>query len=1386
MDLTRARELTAAADRRDRLADAEILEPLAVVDTFDDELLPDGDRRDVLDLFCHDVSTVAGPLWTLTDEPRVRAWARMLSRGGPAELRRIRAAVPGQDTATQRLIDSFIAGQWRPVQEWDAAELLVGLSVLRWSTGAVLRSGRHDVPTGPPAESIEGRLALLELVRPLRRLVEAGCVGRESELAQLHAHRDRSNGPGLLVVEGIGGVGKSTLMARFVLDVIEPEPTAEPPPGHRLWAYLDLDRPTLSPPTATRILQEIVRQVAAQHSDRGRLAISGELWLAVQERSGAGLESIDAELSLRPVVESFISELQLTESDELLVVLDTFEEGERGATPDWIDELGDLFAALAAGLPGFRLIVAGRSPATNLLPDRPMATLVVLPFTGSAAITALDFMVEQEGRRSGKPTALDPELGRQVVDLVGGLPLTLKLAARVLVHEGIDAVAGAAGRARTLDQVRSEMVRGFLYQRVLDHLVAVPPGMRAAVRDVARAGVVLRLITPELVREVLLPAVNRSADDADTLYRGMAAETGLVDELGDGLRLRPELRGPALAALRFDDAELVQRVHQGAARYYQRRPGEPAEIEAAYHRLGAGEPAAEVAARLTAEARRSMSGALAELPTAVAIEFTGLAAPEVPTATRQLEWEKRVASEVDAARRAGDLTRARELLAERPERAPGSPLHRLESRVAEAEGDLAAAVAAAERDLAACAEVGDAARYAAAAVRLALLVERSRRPADAAAWLDQAIAADVLAGWPELRLELLLNRIVLVERASLPEGEDGWLRELDARDLLRTVGELRVEKNTALVRLLAAAFGRDEPDRLQAAAVRVGLGTEEHPEQVTALARAVAEWDAASPDPGWLARDAGLPSTDEVGSAVTGTDVGALTERWTAGLAGLGAEAGSRLAVLWRAQPPEPVTEAMRLIYVWWKVVHPEPEPPPRATVRWWEDIPLDFTRPETRAAERLLLNAYPRQESLLYLAQNVGLNLARFDQSSSSRYLIRDVLTSARAADRLQALLSAVLDDDGVATIHQQLRELSGLPAPDRRSVAYGGTGRRSRRPRATAAGLTQVLSDNDLKQEFLDRFDELAHAVQLPGGGMRGQEGEPSRRSAEEMVDAMAKGTYQPDGSDLEAIVRRFTRPVHLIRGAGFYPPADSFPESETVSARLTGAAEQLGRVIPSSGRIELRNHRLAWVGTGWKVATDVVVTNRHVAEEFARQQDGGFAFRRSFNGRRIRASIDWRREYGERAESIFRVSRVLWIEPDGSADVALLEIEETGEDGQAQPPIIELMSEQEYRAAEVGRWLALIGYPSRDSHIEVSGEQRIFDGIYDVKRLAAGRVTALAGPDLLRHDAATLGGNSGSAVIDLDSGKAMALHFGGVHGTNSAVPAPRVAQILRARLG
>lgn len=330
-------------------------------------------------------------------------------------------------------------------------------------------------------------------------------------------------------------------------------------------------------------------------------------------------------------------------------------------------------------------------------------------------------------------------------------------------------------------------------------------------------------------------------------------------------------------------------------------------------------------------------------------------------------------------------------------------------------------------------------------------------------------------------------------------------------------------------------------------------------------------------------------------------------------------------------------------------------------------------------------------------------------------------------------------------------------------------------------------VMSDEAIRSELVERADELIAGAPSTGGALEGLDalGKLTPESMAEGVELMKEGAW--DGADqpamLEAIVNRFARPVLLVQDRTFRPAVDGFPESQVLAALLAAARDRLDTAIASVGRVNLVNHRFDWVGTGWVVAPQVVVTNRHVAELFAAAKNGGFAFRVASNGKTVKPSVDWRREFKRPDESIVGVDEVLWIAPDAEPDVALLHIASSDGSGTASPPPIQLMNADEVLTT-VGNWAAVIGYPARSPFNDLADQQRIFDGIYDVKRLAPGTIMSVSPDGLFRHDATTLGGNSGSVVVDLASGKAIGLHFGGVEGDrNEAVQATVLAGLVDA---
>lgn len=266
--------------------------------------------------------------------------------------------------------------------------------------------------------------------------------------------------------------------------------------------------------------------------------------------------------------------------------------------------------------------------------------------------------------------------------------------------------------------------------------------------------------------------------------------------------------------------------------------------------------------------------------------------------------------------------------------------------------------------------------------------------------------------------------------------------------------------------------------------------------------------------------------------------------------------------------------------------------------------------------------------------------------------------------------------------------------------------------------------------------------------------------------------------DVAALEAIVQRFGRPPLVIRGGEveLEPLPDFAPDTAT---RIVGAQ----RWIPSVGRVEFVNHDMDWGGTGWIIdvrgGANIVATNRHVAKIVAkRRADGRAVFMRRPSGTPYGMKIDFDEEVGSSGdERTAVVTKIEYLADDLSADVALLRVE-----GAAFP----LGAPFELAAAEarVGERVALIGYPAQDSRNDEADQARYFRDLYEVKRFAPGFIMqALSGSTDLIHDCTSLGGNSGSPVLSLESGKVVGLHFAGKYGKfNSAVGVLTLKELLR----
>lgn len=264
-----------------------------------------------------------------------------------------------------------------------------------------------------------------------------------------------------------------------------------------------------------------------------------------------------------------------------------------------------------------------------------------------------------------------------------------------------------------------------------------------------------------------------------------------------------------------------------------------------------------------------------------------------------------------------------------------------------------------------------------------------------------------------------------------------------------------------------------------------------------------------------------------------------------------------------------------------------------------------------------------------------------------------------------------------------------------------------------------------------------------------------------------------------EYETIVHRVGRPVFKIkRGAARLEFEDN--EAQIWRRDLEAASQKLSPIIPAVGRVEVTNHgmNLDYVGTAWLVDDAILVTNRHVASEFAERGSAGYVFHIGFDRKNpIGTRIDFIEEYGNTAELEFPIGDVLFIAPEGGPDVAFVRLRNPS--ARQLPRALTLAQD----VAPARTVVATIGYPARDSRIpEQELMDRIYGTVYDKKRLAPGFVTGEELGSVL-HDCTTLGGNSGSVIVALGTGEAVGLHFAGSFlRTNYAVPGHVVARLLR----
>lgn len=519
-------------------------------------------------------------------------------------------ANPGErKSELQAHFERYLLGTPKPLERQSLEELERTLQVALWAEGL------KDVPA---ADDVRQLIELKRLLLPFEALAGGdrfrgrqreidilrsfvGVVPPDSLLRRLGSALNKWVVPderAALNVYGPGGVGKSALIARFMLEHTQVRDDIKIP-----FAYLDFDRPALDISDPLSLLVEALRQLSLQFPEGHPYEELLGLGKSVQRGTdSAGSE--DRYLAARALFADVLGTLQTKLGPRpFVVVLDTFEEIQyRGETR--ASQLWQLLGEMQKRWPFLRVVISGRAPVRSLyLAGSKPESLELGGLDKESAVAIL----QADG-------IADEELAGRLVDQVGGVPLSLKLVAEMFKREMIEngGVKDLKTRSAFWISASAEVIQGQLYERILGHI------HEEQVRRVAHPGLVLRYITPEVILHVLNEpcALGISTiEEARALFHKLAQETSLVsrDDNEGALLHRADLRRLMLDLLYRRDPARVTAIHKNAVAYYRNQTDLRSRAELLYHRASLGEPISQQDIE-DPEVRSSLQSSISELP----------------------------------------------------------------------------------------------------------------------------------------------------------------------------------------------------------------------------------------------------------------------------------------------------------------------------------------------------------------------------------------------------------------------------------------------------------------------------------------------------------------------------------------------------------------------------------------------------------------------------------------------------------------------------------------------------------------------------------------------------------------------------------------------------
>jgi predicted acylesterase/phospholipase RssA len=513
---------------------------------------------------------------------------------------------PFTNDTLQTLYLLYLKQQVPAAEELSLEDLVATVNISLWCTDTSIKL--------PDIEVVNSYIDKKELLAPFYQLTK-NFAGREPELKQLASYyhvkpltwlevlginisRSKKIKQKPVFITGIGGTGKSTLIAKSILDQKKLN-------NQTIFIYLDFDRPGLSIGNVFSLAKEALRQWRIESPEFRHIFDYGiEL---IDSDYGIKEKEINTGLSDRKLFyEKFFSQetMQLIKwlKSPVIIVFDSFEELQYRAKSSDITTLMEFLHELEGFIPQLRPVFVGRSEVHHI--NDSFEPMLLTGFDVDSASAFLEGMGIQ-----------DQNVRNYISQRFDYSPLSLKLAARYVLNK-------MENRPVTMESLQEQglitlldeiVAQEELVTRNLEHIHAKDK----RVATIAIPGIIVRSITPAIIQHVLAKPCGLGEIDEDTaksLYEALISETFLFEYHNATVTFRQDLRRSMYPHIQRGKKYDVKAIHDAAVDYYKYKTELCDKAEYLYHCLMRGDDPAIIDRIYSKDLKPFIEKALIELP----------------------------------------------------------------------------------------------------------------------------------------------------------------------------------------------------------------------------------------------------------------------------------------------------------------------------------------------------------------------------------------------------------------------------------------------------------------------------------------------------------------------------------------------------------------------------------------------------------------------------------------------------------------------------------------------------------------------------------------------------------------------------------------------------